>query len=95
MTAKAKKLRPLNAQTEALGAKYRSVRKGRKMTLRSMAGNLSRSINTIRWHEAGARMMRADDIVKSADELGVEPGELLNVPGESNANTDPAASTAA
>jgi transcriptional regulator with XRE-family HTH domain len=43
--------------------------------------NLSRalncSVNTIRWHEAGARMMRADMIVRAAAVMGVTPDELL------------------
>lgn len=60
-----------------LGERFRAVRRARKVWLRPLADALGVSVNTIRWHESGARMMRADTIVKAAEIIGVEPGDLL------------------
>lgn len=61
----------------ALGERFKAVRRGRKVWLRDLAKELGVSVNTIRWHESGARMLRVDLLVKAADHMGVEPGELL------------------
>ncbi len=60
-----------------LGETFRFIRRARSVWLRDLAKVLGVSVNTIRWHENGARMMRADLIVKAADHMGVEPGVLL------------------
>ena len=60
-----------------LGERFRAVRRARGVWLRDMAQALKCSVNTIRWHEAGARMMRADMIVRAAAIMGVSPDELL------------------
>ena len=60
----------------ALGRRFREVRKRQKVRLMDLADALSCSVNTIRWHEAGARMLRTDDLVRCARVMGVEPSEL-------------------
>jgi transcriptional regulator with XRE-family HTH domain len=60
-----------------LGERFRVERKRADVRLRELAETLGVSINTIRWHEYGARMMRADLIVRAAGRMGVEPGVLL------------------
>lgn len=60
----------------ALGRKFREIRKRQKVRLMDIADGLSCSINTIRWHEAGARMLRTDDLVRCARIMGVDPSEL-------------------
>lgn len=62
-----------SAENAALGARFREVRRARKVYLRPLAEALGCSINSIRWMEAGARMMRADQLVKAAHIMGVEP----------------------
>lgn len=61
----------------ALGEKFRVVRRQHKVWLKDLAQHLGCSVNTVRWHEAGARMMRADMLVKAADFIGVPPGQLM------------------
>lgn len=63
----------------ALGARFRKVRKTQKVTLLDLAQRLGCSVNTVRWHEAGARMMRVDDIVRAAEIIGVDPAELTRL----------------
>lgn len=60
-----------------LGETFRVIRRSRSVWLRDLAKVLGVSVNTIRWHENGARMMRADLIVKAAEHMGIEPGVLL------------------
>jgi transcriptional regulator with XRE-family HTH domain len=62
----------------ALGERFRAVRRRQKCWLADLSKALDCSINTIRWHEAGARMMRADMIVRAAAFMGVEPDELVS-----------------
>lgn len=64
-------------ENAALGARFKEVRRRQKVWLRPLAEALGCSINTIRWHEAGDRMMRLDEVVKAAGVMGVEPAELL------------------
>lgn len=62
----------------ALGARFREVRKRQKVRLLDLSEGLSCSVNTIRWHEAGARMLRTDDLVRCANIMGVDPSELTD-----------------
>lgn len=64
-----------------LGARFQATRNryGCKVTLTDLAKQLNVSMNTLRWHEAGARMLRADQIAKAAEIMGVPPGDLLTV----------------
>lgn len=66
----------------ALGRRFREVRKRQKVRLTDLAEGLGCSINTVRWHEAGARMLRTDDLVRCATIMGVEPAELTVSPQE-------------
>ena len=59
-----------------LGKSYRLARKAARKTLAETAVALGRSINYVRQHEAGHRMMRADDIVRSAVFFGCTGGRL-------------------
>ena len=60
-----------------IGARFRSIRKASRVSLKPLAVHLECSVNTVRWHEAGARMMRADLIVRAAQFMKVNPQELL------------------
>ena len=64
----------------ALGARFKEVRRAHKVYLRPLAQAMDCSVNYIRWHEAGARMMRVDQLVAAARVIGVDPAELLPAP---------------
>lgn len=67
----------------SLGRRFREVRKRQKVRLLDLSQALGCSINTVRWHEAGARMLRTDDLVRCAGVMGVDPAELtVNPPQE-------------
>ena len=72
---------PAGHVEQALGQRFREVRKRQKVTLIDLSKHLGCSINTVRWHEAGARMLRADDIVRCAEFMRVDPFELVTAPG--------------
>lgn len=72
----------------ALGEQFRTVRRRQKVWLRDLAAKLECSVNTVRWHEAGARMMRAEMIVKAAEFMGVQPEELIQIRSEANGNQE-------
>lgn len=61
----------------ALGARFREVRKRQKVWLVPLAKALGCSVNTIRWHEYGARMLRADLLVRAAEFMNVPHEDLI------------------
>lgn len=61
-----------------LGTVFRAYRKRRKITLREMSSLMDLSINTIRLHEAGTRLLRLPEIWNAAAILRVKPKALLN-----------------
>lgn len=73
----ATKPQPKGEMEAALGEQFRTVRRRQKVWLRDLAEKLGCSVNTIRWHEAGARMMRADMLAQAAEIMGVQPQELV------------------
>lgn len=60
-----------------LGATFRAERKARGVSQGRIAKGLGVSINTVRWHEAGARSMRLADIVRAACIIGCRPEALI------------------
>jgi transcriptional regulator with XRE-family HTH domain len=82
----ATKPQPKGEVEMALGEQFRAVRRRQKVWLRDLAAKLECSVNTVRWHEAGARMMRADMIIKSAEFMGVSADELMQIRSEPNGN---------
>ena len=64
-------------ENAALGSRFREVRRRQKVYLRPLADALGCSLNTVRWHEAGARMLRLDQVVQAAGIMGVDAAELL------------------
>lgn len=68
---------PAGELTKEIGEIFKVKRRKAKVSLESMASGLGCSINTVRWHEAGARMLRADQIIVAAEIIGCEPRELL------------------
>jgi transcriptional regulator with XRE-family HTH domain len=64
-----------------LGDRFREVRTSRGVLLREVAKGLDVSINTVRWHEGGARMLRVDQLVRAAKIIGVDPSDLLKKTG--------------
>lgn len=65
------------AVQKALGDTFRNVRTESGITLKALAKRMQRSINTIRWHEAGSRSLRADDLVLAAQVMGCSPTALV------------------
>lgn len=65
------------AVQKALGEVFRTVRSESGISLKILANRMQRSINTIRWHEAGSRSLRADDLVLAAQVIGCPPADLL------------------
>ena len=65
------------AVQKALGDIFRNVRNESGISLKALALRMKRSINTIRWHEAGSRSLRADDLVLAAQVIGCSPSALL------------------
>jgi transcriptional regulator with XRE-family HTH domain len=57
---------PLDSANRAMGEAFRLARKRAGFGLREASEQLGVSINTIRWHEAGSHMMRADTVRKAA-----------------------------
>jgi transcriptional regulator with XRE-family HTH domain len=68
----------VEADKQRLGRYFRHYREAANITLRDMAERMGMSINTIRWHEAGLRLLRVPEIWKAADILGVTPDRLLD-----------------
>jgi transcriptional regulator with XRE-family HTH domain len=64
-------------ENAALGNRFREVRRRQKVGLLALSKALGCSLNTVRWHEAGARMLRLDHVVQAAGIMGVQPAELL------------------
>lgn len=85
----ATKLEPRGEIEAALGAQFRTVRRRQKVWLKELSRRLDCSVNTIRWHEAGARMMRADMLVRAAEIIGVQPQELMPPATQGEANGNP------
>jgi len=61
-----------------LGRAFRFYREAANLTLRDMADKMSMSINPIRHHEAGIRLLRIPDIWRAAAVLGVTADRLLD-----------------
>ena len=61
-----------------LGRSFRFYREAAGLTLRDMAEKMAMSINPIRYHEAGVRLLRIPDIWRAATVLGVTPDRLLD-----------------
>ncbi|CAB4180383.1 HTH_XRE domain containing protein [uncultured Caudovirales phage] len=73
---------PGNPVQVALGKLFADVRTSKGVGLRKMAAALEVSVNTVRWHEAGHRSLRADLIVRAARVIRVTPGRLINIPDD-------------
>lgn len=68
----------VNPQAARLGKAFRFYREAANLTLRDMAERMSMSINPIRHHEAGIRLLRIPELWRAADVLGVTPDRLLD-----------------
>jgi len=66
----------------AIGKLFRSVREERGFTLQRLSDEMERRMNVIRFHEAGVRLMRADDLTRAALAMGVAPRSLLLAQGD-------------
>lgn len=71
----------------ALGARLRIEREAQGLNLHDLAQGAGVSINTIRWHEAGSRMLRADDLVSIAVLLNMD-AQALMVPHDADREAD-------
>jgi len=63
-----------------LGDAFRAMRKARGLSLTDMAKALQCSINTVRWHEAGATLFRADVLERAAACLSCSVDDLMAGP---------------
>ena len=70
--------RDIEPNKKRLGKHFRHYREAANITLRDMARRMGMSINTIRWHEAGIRLLRVHDLWKASNILGVTPDRLLD-----------------
>lgn len=62
---------------QMIGEKFLRARAARGVTLKTLSEQMKCSINTIRWHEAGDRCLRADTLVKAATVIGCCPTDLI------------------
>lgn len=60
-----------------IGDLFLRARCEKGVSQKQIADGMRRSINTVRWHEAGARSFRADDLVLAAEIIGCSPLMLL------------------
>lgn len=65
-----------------IGAAFRAAREKQKIPLRTLAPAIGVSINTIRWHEAGVRLMRTETVDKAAEFMNVPVSLLFEQPPE-------------
>jgi transcriptional regulator with XRE-family HTH domain len=65
-----------------LGELFLAARKANGINLKELAQRMGRSINTVRWHENGARSLRADDLVMAARIMGCSATSLVPVMSE-------------
>lgn len=83
---------PRGALEVNLGSAFRAAREAANMTLVDLSQRLDCSVNTIRWHEAGARPMRSDMLSMAAQIMDVPAGQLLGeAPAETSGGGDGAA----
>lgn len=68
----------VEADKQRLGRAFRFYREAAGITLREMSKRLGVSINPIRMHEAGERLLRITDIWRAAKILGVTNDRLLD-----------------
>lgn len=71
-------LMDVETNPQRLGRYFRHYREAANITLRDMAERMGMSINTIRWHEAGIRLLRVPEIWRASAILGVTPDRLLD-----------------
>lgn len=64
-----------------LGRLFVQRRQAAGVSQEQMTAHLGCSINTLRWHEAGARALRADQLVLAAELLRCEPADLVQDTG--------------
>lgn len=57
----------------AIGARLRVEREAHPISLEDFAQAVGMSINKVRWHEAGSRLLRADELAVCARILKLEP----------------------
>lgn len=68
---------PRSALAEHLGRQFAHVRESSGLTLRQVGAALGLCENTIRYHETGSRMLRADKLYDAAGVMGCKPAALL------------------
>ena len=72
---------PLGPREAALGQRFVDIRRAHKVWLRPLAKQLGISVNTLRWHVAGARLLRLDVLDKAATIIGVPLAILVDLDG--------------
>lgn len=68
-----------------LGILFRRARKASGKTIAQTAKALACSINPIRWHESGTRMLRLDDVARAAALFGCDIAMIVK---DNSAETD-------
>ena len=70
-------LSPRSDAARRLGKQFSRQRARLKLTLMDVRLKTGFAVNTIRAHEAGSLPLRADDLIKLADAIGVRPETLI------------------
>lgn len=64
-------------RSKMIGSLFRRAREAKGITLRKLAEDMGCSVNTIRWHEAGHTLFRADQLKTAAHAMRVRVADLL------------------
>lgn len=79
---------PIGEHEAACGARFRKLRREAGLTQEALAGRLGISINTLRWHEAGARPFRGNTLILAAHHMNTEVMNLMQ-PEEEDGKAKP------
>lgn len=60
-----------------LGLTFRRLRKAKGFSMRGIARRMGIAVNSVRWHEAGATMLRADDLLKATEILDCTANDVM------------------
>lgn len=69
-------LEPIGEAEAAIGKRFKEARDNAGFTLRALAEAIDVSVNTIRWHEVGSRVMPTEACLKAARLFKVDAHEI-------------------
>lgn len=71
---------PSSEENAALGRLMRQCREAAQINVRDMARAVGVSLNTYRWHEGGALMLRLDKVIMASRVLGLPLSAVTQLP---------------